>query len=383
MEMHWISLSLLEWGIVTALSVLFLVQLFYLFFYHRFYRYAVKDTRHKKNPEAFPPVSIILTAHNEAELLRDHLPRLMKQEYPQFEVIVVNNTSSDDTEEILALLKQQYPNLHSTFVPLSSRNPSNKKLALSMGIKASQYEWMVFTEPGCFPQSPYWLQSMARNFSSKTGIVLGYNCIQKGKGYFATKIRLLNYLSQLRFLTSALSGHPFMGYGRNLAYRKSMFFRKRGFSGYLNLKRGEDDLFLNRVTTPHNTRVELTPESLTIFSPRPTPRQWKYEQHERRKTYRLLRGSQPFFWSLETGSRFLFLIAANGAFLYGLLWGKWLIAGVAFFLLMCRFLLLVWVTKRNCRALQEPLFKASLLFLSWIQLCHCLSNYKIKTEKLN
>lgn len=378
--MDFITLSFFEWGIVGIVFVLFLIQLIYLIFYHRFYRYAQKQAEEEETSTSFPPLSVVVASHNEAELLRKQLPRILEQDYPDFDVIVVNNTSTDDTEEVITFLKQQYPNLYYTFVPMSSRNPSNKKLALSVGIKASKHEWIVFTEPGCTPESPYWLQRMARNFTSKTGIVLGYSRYKKGKGYFATKIRLLNYLVQLRFLTSAVTGHPFMGYGRNLAYRKSMFFKKRGYSGYLYMKRGEDDLFLNKVVTRSNTRVEVSPESILEISPLPAPRQWRYEQRERKETYRLLSGSQPFLWNMETFSRVLFLMTANAAIAYGLIFHQRLIAGIAFLWILLRFLLVFLLTKKTCRTLQEPLFKGSLFFMSWIQFFHSLCSYKIKSS---
>lgn len=377
--MSFITLSLFEGGMVGILSALFLIQLLYLIFCHRFYRHATEQAEEKKPPPTFPPLSIVIASHNEAAQLRTQLPEILNQEYPDFEVIVINNTSTDDTEDVVASLRQQYPNLSYSFVPTSSRNPSNKKVALAIGMKASRHEWIVFTEPGYLPLSPYWLQHMARNFSPQTGVVLGYSRYKKKKGCFATQIRLLDFLTQLRFLASAATGHPFMGYGRNLVYRKSMFFKKQGYSGFLYMKRGEDDLFLNKVVKRSNTRVEVSPESVLELSTLPTPRQWMHEQQERKETYRLLSGSQPLFWQLETGSRILFLIVANGTLVYGLLFSQWIVAGIALLWLSIRFLLFFFFTNRVCRVLQEPPFGTSLLFFSGIQLTHLLRSCKTKS----
>lgn len=382
--MESLSFSFPEYLFAGILFVLFLVQTLYLVFYNRLSSFIRRKNIYEEEippVSSYPPVSIVIAAHNQSTLLQQNLPYIMGQEYPEFEVIIVNDTSTDDTDNVLASLKTKYPNLYYTFIPNSSRNPSHKKLSLSLGIKACKNEWIVFTEPDCIPSSPLWLQRMACNFTPDTEIVLGYSRYPKEKGYFYSKIRLLNLFDQARFLLFAAIGKPYMGYGRNLAYRKSLFFKHNGYSGYLNRKRGEDDLFLNQVACKENTQVELSPESIIEISPLTTPRLWRYEQRERKETYRLLKGSQPSFWRMEAIFRILFLLTSNAVLVYGLLAQQWLLVALACLFILIRFILFLSFTHKICKLLQEPRFKTLLFFFTWIQFIHSLKSYKNHPSK--
>ncbi len=371
--------------IVAAGIVLFLffIQLYYFIRCSKLSRYATASSVDNMAVEVdvkgvFPPLTVVIAAHNEGDLLEHQLPAILEQDYPEFEVIVINNISKDNTEDLLITLSQKYPHLHHTFIPDSSRNPSNKKLSLSLGIKASKYEWVVFTEPGYTPCSSLWLKNMAFHFSPSVDVVLGYSKFSKAKGLFATSIRLINLWGQFRFLVSALARTPYMGYGRNLAYRKNLFFENQGFSGYLYMKRGEDDLFLNRVANRNNTRVALSPESIVELSTLPTPRKWKREQCQRHETYRLLKGSQPFVWNVEAFSRIFFLLTANALLLYGFLIQDWVAVGLASSFLCIRFLLFFICMYKTCCSLGEVPFKTSLFFFTGIQLFHSLQTNRKK-----
>ena len=100
------------------------------------------------------------------------------------------------------------------------------------------------------PASNQWLKLMARNFTPQTQIVLGYSGYDRTKGWLHKRTAFDTLFQSLRYLGFALAGKPYMGIGRNLAYRKELFFQQKGFSKYLNLQRGEDDLFINQLATP-------------------------------------------------------------------------------------------------------------------------------------
>ena len=153
-------------------------------------------------------------------------------------------------------MEEKYPHLYHSFTPDSARYISHKKLALTLGIKASKHDWLVFTETNCMPASNQWLKLMARNFTSQTQIVLGYSGYDRIKGWLHKRIAFDTLFQSLRYLGFALAGNPYMGIGRNMAYRKELFFKQKGYSKYLNLQRGEDDLFINQIVTKTNTRVE-------------------------------------------------------------------------------------------------------------------------------
>ena len=171
--------------VLATAGGLFLIQIiYYLCLYNRIHARsrAVKqgDTHFTQE---LPPISVIICAREESENLRRNLGAVLEQDYPQFEVIVINDGNTDESEDYLTILEEKYPHLYHSFVPDSSRYISRKKLAVTLGIKASKYEWLVFTNANCMPQSNQWLRLMARNFTSRTQVVLGYSGYERGKGW--------------------------------------------------------------------------------------------------------------------------------------------------------------------------------------------------------
>ena len=145
------TFNTVELILLSAAGILFIIQLIYYFgLYNRIH---VHNKAVGKEEVHFirelPPLSVILCARNEAENLRKILPAILEQDYPQFEVIVINDASTDDTEDILGVMEEKYPHLYHSFTPESARYISHKKLALTLGIKASKHDWLVFTETNC------------------------------------------------------------------------------------------------------------------------------------------------------------------------------------------------------------------------------------------
>ncbi len=250
-----------------------------LYFYIRYYfEIAKKSQREKKNPRPtptnLPPVSVIICAKDEGENIKKYLPSILEQDYHDFEVIVVNDGNNAEMQTELALLKARFPNLHETFVPANADIISRKKLALTIGIKAAKNEVLLFTDADCQAPSRHWITSMVRNFDPKTEVVLGYG------GYFSEKSflsRLISYdtlFIAMQYMGFAAKGHPYMGVGRNLAYRRSTFFNHRGFAGMLHLQSGDDDLFVSAVANKHNTQTEISVESKTLSEPKSSFKQW-------------------------------------------------------------------------------------------------------------
>lgn len=259
-----------ELYVTGALALFWILEIMYqLYLFDRPSRFYKKTTQGKNRyTDALPPVSVIVYAQNDAENLIQFMPRILNQHYPQFEVIVVNDDSTDDSKDILASLETQYDNLYHTYVPEGSRNLSHKKLALTLGIKAARYDIVVLTNANCCPPGNQWLSTLARNFVDGTDIVLGYTALNRKKKerlsfWYCTYDKLL---FTLRYLSFALIGRPYMGESSNLAYRKELFFKNKGFSKYLHLHYGDDDLFVNEIATRKNTRVELAEEAqMTAF----------------------------------------------------------------------------------------------------------------------
>ena len=256
--------------------------------------------------QELPPISVIICAREESENLRRNLGAVLEQDHPQFEVIVINDGNTDESEDYLTILEEKYPHLYHSFVPDSSRYISRKKLAVTLGIKASKYEWLVFTNANCMPQSNQWLRLMARNFTSRTQVVLGYSGYERGKGWLHKRAAFDNLFTSMRYLGFALAGSPYMGIGRNLAYRKELFYQQKGFSAHLNLQRGDDDLFINHVATPENTRVETDANAIVRMQPLLRTKDWKEEKIGYASTARLYHGMQRWLAGFETLTRLAF-----------------------------------------------------------------------------
>ena len=216
------------------------------------------------------PVSVIICARNEAENLSNFLPAVLGQDYPSFEVIVVNDCSEDSSDDVLGHLLMQYPHLRISSIIKDPKFTHNKKFAQFIGIKAATNEILIFTDADCKPESNKWLSYMASNFDSKTDFVLGYGGYQTEKGLLNKYIRLDSMFIAMQYMGMALRGIPYMGVGRNLGYRRSFFFKNKGFGAHNHIISGDDDLFVNSNATKANTRIEFRPGSVTRSVPSST-----------------------------------------------------------------------------------------------------------------
>ena len=330
------TFNTVELILLSAAGILFIIQLIYYFGLNN--RIHIRNKAVRKEEVHFtqemPPLSVILYARNEADNLRKILPSILEQDYPQFEVIVINDASTDETEDVLGFMEEKYPHLYHSFTPDSARYISHKKLALTLGIKASKHDWLVFTESNCMPARRLLLILMARNFTSQTQIVLGYSGYDRTKGWLHKRVAFDTLFQSLRYLCFALAGKPYMGIGRNMAYRKELFFQRKGYSTYLNLQRGEDDLFINLIATPSNTRVETDINATMRIQPVYNYKEWKEEKISYMATARYYRGIQRYFSGFETFSRLLYYAVCIAGIVIGILHLHWLSAGNA---------LLIWI----------------------------------------
>lgn len=261
------------------LAALLLVVIYQLVFYIRISR--VSRAKASTNDVSEKPVSIIVCAHNELDNLHDYLHALMSQDYPTFEVIVVDDGSEDGSSDFLERCTYKWSNFYHTFVPRGARVISSKKLALTIGIKAANYDYILLTDADCRPQSPYWIREMMVGFEDdKIELVLGCSPYFENDSLLSSLISYDTLFIALQYMAYAKAGHPYMGVGRNMAYRKDTFFAHNGFQGLLGQRAGDDDLFVNKVANTHNTRIVCTRDSLTWSAPE---RKWyNWFQQKRR-----------------------------------------------------------------------------------------------------
>lgn len=335
--------SLIEWGTLALFVLLFVVQtLFYFLLYRKPYIYA-KQAPNSENylPDTqLPSVSVIIASKNESENVRRHLPAILSQDYPDFEVIVVNMGSTDDTDMELSALKQTHTNLYYTYLPENAEPNNEKKLALTLGVKAAKKDVLLFTDADCRPLSDKWIHAMARLFVPSKDIVLGYTAFDIDKDVRMKRfIKFDNLWTAIRYFSMAIVKRPFMGVGKNLAYRKELFFREKGFSGSLNLEHGEDDLFINKVANATNTAVALSPESTIVSNVVERFHTWRAIQSPYIFNQQFYRGSDNFLRNSELFSRYAFHVVGLLLIVWGFIRGYYLLCGIAllFFVVRCLF----------------------------------------------
>ncbi len=235
-----------------AFIVIFCIQfVFITFIFGVFPFFNNKLTKHSFKQ----PVSIIICAKNEAENLVYNLPFFLKQKYNNFEIVLINDCSVDNTLSVMEEFKKD-SNVHIKIVDVEANEQfwGSKKYALTLGIKAATYEHLLFSDADCKPVSEHWITEMTTNFSDKHQIILGYGAYKKIKNSFLNKlIRFETLLTAIQYFSYLKIGIPYMGVGRNLAYTKSTFFSVNGFAKHIKIKSGDDDLFINQVATKNNT----------------------------------------------------------------------------------------------------------------------------------
>ena len=277
-------LNIAEWVVLGTLAF---SALFQLYWYIRYLCAPIRAMRGKRtaSPEGkesdLPPVSVLVSARNAGTDLETYLSALLAQDYPVFEVIVVDDGSEDNTREVIERYLTQDTRLHMTFVPRDARVRSTKKLALTLAAKAAQYDLLLLTDADCVPESTHWIAEMVSAFQSPIpdhlspiNIVRGFGAYFYRPGFVNRLVRYDTLFNGLHYLGAALCGKPYMGVGRNLAYRKELFFSSGGFSHLMTNRAGDDDLFVNQVATPSNTAVVVSADSYTWSPAKRTFRQW-------------------------------------------------------------------------------------------------------------
>lgn len=282
-------------------GVTFIQIFFYTVIFSRLVFYKNKTVNNIKQG-----VSVIICARNEAENLKKYLPTVLEQKYPDFEVIVVNDASIDETETVLKSFQHKYKNLYITNIDRDYNYKQGKKLALTVGIKAAKNEILLLTDADCIVDSEFWIEKIVGNFDENTEIVLGYGGYLKQRGLLNKIIRYDTLFVAIQYLSFAILGVPYMGVGRNLAYKKSLFFKNKGFATHLNVASGDDDLFINEVANKKNTRIVVDKQSFTHSNPKRKIKEWFIQKRRHFSTSKYYKFKHKFLLGLEPLSRILF-----------------------------------------------------------------------------
>jgi poly-beta-1,6-N-acetyl-D-glucosamine synthase len=257
-----------------------------------------------------PPVSVIIAARDEARNLSKYLPGILEQDYPDFEVIVIDDQSIDGTGELLEEMQKQYPRLKIVTITEHVNEFAGKKLALTLGIKAAQHEILLFTDADCVPVSDQWIREMASAYTNEnTEIVLGFSPYKVKSSLINLFIRFDTFYTALQYFSLTLAGMPYMGVGRNLSYKKSLFFRSKGFAPFLKVSSGDDDLFVNHNATPGNVAIQLNEESFIMSKPKKTWSEWVRQKRRHLRTGKFYKTKHKTWLSLIWIANVLFYTA--------------------------------------------------------------------------
>jgi glycosyltransferase involved in cell wall biosynthesis len=256
-------------------------------------------------------ISVIVCAKNEAENVVRFIPLLAEQDYPDYEIILIDDASSDNTLEIFEEFEKQYSNIRLVKVKNNEAFWGNKKYALTLGIKSAKKDYLLFMDADCYPATKDWISTMSAQFTMQKTIVLGYGAYEKIANSFLNKIiRFETLLTAVQYFSWAKIGHPYMGIGRNLAYKKDEFFNVNGFISHIQIRSGDDDLFINQVAKSKNTTICYSPESFTYSEPKTTYKDWFKQKRRHVSTASLYKFFDKFQLALFYVSQLLFFILA-------------------------------------------------------------------------
>ena len=271
-----------------------------------------KFSLRSKNKEAqknYIPLSLVVYTKNQALNLKDNIPLWLEQEYPDFEIILINDASFDDTLNVMELFEENNENIKIVNVENNETFWGSKKYALTLGIKKASHQRMIFTGADCKPASNKWLNEMGAHFSSKKQIVLGYGSYFKKKGLLNKLIRFDTLLTAIQYFSFTLFGMPYMGVGRNLAYSSNVYYDNGGFVSHMEIQAGDDDLFINQAATKTNTAICFSKKSFTYSESKSSWKEWISQKKKHITTTKLYQFKHQFLLSF-----FLFHYCCFGLF---------------------------------------------------------------------
>lgn len=304
------QLFLMSWILIGALGLVALMLLVYYFGVFGKLAFYKPQPAYRNNTE---PVSIIIAARNEMDNLERNLIPILEQDYPDFEVVVVNDCSWDGSQAWLEELQKTQPRLKVSQLIEQEKYPTGKKFALTIGIKAAKYDQLLFTDADCEPTSNQWLRLMQSQLTPGKDIVLGFSPYRKQPGFLNRFIRFETLITAQFYLSMALMGKPFMGVGRNLAYRKELFFKHKGFASHQHIMSGDDDLFVNEAATSTNTAIQIDPAAFVFTDAKKTFSSWSNQKSRHMSTGKYYKTNHKRMLGAYYAAMMLFyaLVAAN------------------------------------------------------------------------
>ncbi|QJP34441.1 glycosyltransferase [Nonlabens sp. Ci31] len=266
-------------------------------------------------------ISVIVCSKNEQENLKILVPKLLEQDHPNFEIILINDASHDDTIDVIEEFMAMDHRIKMVDVVSNESFWGNKKYALTLGIKKAVNDHLIFIDADCTPNSTAWLTIISKHLSKEKTIVLGYSGYKKVDDSLLNKlIRYETVLTAIQYFSYAMNGNPYMGVGRNLAYTATQFYEVNGFMNHMRVLGGDDDLFVNQAATSQNTTVSLNQDSFTSSQPKTDWSSWWKQKKRHINTAKHYKSSHKFLLALFYISQIGFIISAILGLLFGINW---------------------------------------------------------------
>ena len=297
--------------IITVLFYSFVaftaIQIIYYLVFSTFLFHNQKDQRKTYDI----PVSVIICAKNEADNLKNFLPSIINQEHSDFEIVLINDASSDETSTIMHAFKKENSNIKIIDVENIEAFWGNKKYALTLGIKAAKHNHLLFTDADCKPVSKNWISEMSKNFSENKTIILGYGKYEKENSLINLLVRFETLITAIQYFSYAKIGSPYMAVGRNLAYLKDEFFNVKGFINHMHIKSGDDDLFIQDAANKENTTICTSEKSFTVSKAPKSFSEWFRQKRRHISTANHYKIKHQFFLGTFFISKFFFYLLST------------------------------------------------------------------------
>lgn len=266
-----LTLLLILWGLAISIQLIFVLFVFVRTAFFRQADHPVSDSS--------PGVTLVVCARNELHNLTDLLPLLDSQTYPTFEVLVMDDRSTDGTQHFLENEISHLARVRFIRIDKDYDHVTPKKYAVTIALKKALHPVVLLTDADCRPAGSDWLAGMVGQLNKPgADIVLGFSPYAHRPGLLNLLIRIETLFTAVQYVSLALAGRPYMGVGRNLMYRRQLFFDNRGFYSHMNVLGGDDDLFINEVATDRNTAVSLDPATFTWSQPKETWADWRMQK---------------------------------------------------------------------------------------------------------
>lgn len=284
-------LNRLDFIILCCFVIAWLIQMAYIWgLFSRLAFYKNKNIDSKKG--TYEPVSVIVCSRDSYSYLKELVPTILSQDYSEFELVIVNDCSQDETSAYLKRLLIEHPEVNVVTLSQSLNFFKGKKFPLSMGIKSAKYDLLLLTDADCKPNNDQWIKGMMSAYNNdKIEIVVGYGPYAKRKGLLNKLIRFDTLYTAIQYLSMALAKKTYMGVGRNLSYRRTTFYKNKGFTSHYTIPSGDDDLFISQVATKNNTNVFIDPNIRVESHPK---RSWSEWIHQKRRHYSTANMYKPF-----------------------------------------------------------------------------------------